>query len=63
MNSGEPPKPLLQFATALALGGLMGYRFYNSGKIMPAGLIFILSVGVLIRSGIVYGKYMPFVKQ
>jgi uncharacterized membrane protein (UPF0136 family) len=26
MNSQDPPKPLLQLGTALALGGLMGYR-------------------------------------
>jgi Transmembrane proteins 14C len=26
MNSQNPPKPLLQLSTALALGGMMGYK-------------------------------------
>lgn len=29
----------LSLGTSALLGGLMGYRYYNSGKIMPAGLL------------------------
>ncbi|CAL1683355.1 unnamed protein product [Lasius platythorax] len=36
--------------TSTALGGLMGYRFYNSGKIMPAGVIAMLSAAMIIRT-------------
>ena len=32
----------LIFGTSTALGGLMGYRFYNSGKFMPAGIVTVL---------------------
>lgn len=37
--------------TSAVLGGLMGYRFINSGKFMPAGLITILSAGMVMRFG------------
>lgn len=38
--------------TSLALAGLMGYRFYNSGKFMPAGLVFTLSAFMVFRFGL-----------
>lgn len=42
-TSQTPPKPLLQLVCSIVLGLLMGYRFYNSNKIMPAGVVSILS--------------------
>ncbi|XP_043465803.1 transmembrane protein 14C [Leptopilina heterotoma] len=39
--------PLL--GTSAALAGLMGYRFYNTGKIMPAGIITLLSAAMVVR--------------
>ncbi|XP_070507963.1 transmembrane protein 14 homolog [Chironomus tepperi] len=60
LNSfSEPPRPTLQFVTASALGGLMGYRFYNSGKIMPAGVVFLFSLGVIVRDLLVYRQHLP----
>ncbi|XP_058791696.1 transmembrane protein 14C [Phymastichus coffea] len=35
--------------SSAALGGLMGYRFYNTGKVMPAGLIATVSAIMVIR--------------
>ncbi|KAK0181530.1 hypothetical protein PV327_003807 [Microctonus hyperodae] len=42
----------------LVLGGMMGYRYYNTGKIMPAGLIAILSAIMIVRTAI-RGITMP----
>ncbi|XP_014231699.1 transmembrane protein 14C [Trichogramma pretiosum] len=35
--------------SSAALGGMMGYRFYNSGKIMPAGLLAAVSAVMVLR--------------
>ncbi|GFG33873.1 hypothetical protein Cfor_02603 [Coptotermes formosanus] len=48
-TSQNPNNFLLLLGTSAALGGLMGYRFYNSRKFMPAGLVTILSVGMVLR--------------
>jgi uncharacterized membrane protein (UPF0136 family) len=39
-----------------ALLALMGYRFYNSGKFMPAGLVAGLSLLQVARLGIQYKR-------
>lgn len=59
LTSQEPPQPLLQLGATIILGIVMGIRFYNSGKFMPAGLVFSLSIALLIRSVFMYGKYLP----
>lgn len=40
-TSQDPTNIGLSIAATSVLGGLMGYRYYNSGKLMPAGLIAI----------------------
>lgn len=47
--SQEPSNYSFQLATSSLLAGIMGYRFYNSGKIMPAGVVCILSLGMITR--------------
>uniref|UniRef100_A0A0A9XZA0 Transmembrane protein 14C n=1 Tax=Lygus hesperus TaxID=30085 RepID=A0A0A9XZA0_LYGHE len=42
-------KVYVSLATSAALGGMMGYRFYGSGKIMPAGFIAAMSLGMFVR--------------
>jgi len=49
LTSVNPDNYYLTFGTSAVLGSLMGYRFVNSGKFMPAGLIAILSLGMVIR--------------
>ncbi|XP_004226224.4 transmembrane protein 14C-like isoform X2 [Ciona intestinalis] len=39
----------LSLGVSLSLGGLMGFRFYSSRKFMPAGLVALLSVGMVAR--------------
>ncbi|CAG0883983.1 unnamed protein product [Darwinula stevensoni] len=39
MTSQDNSKVYFPLITSIALTGLMGYRFYNSGKFMPAGLV------------------------
>lgn len=41
-SSQDPQSYGVILGTSAALGGMMGYRFYNSGKIMPAGLIAVI---------------------
>ncbi|XP_063218297.1 transmembrane protein 14C [Bacillus rossius redtenbacheri] len=48
-TSQNPNNYYLLLGTSAVLGGVMGMRFYNSGKIMPAGLITVLSVAMVLR--------------
>ncbi|KAL6256865.1 hypothetical protein P5V15_011800 [Pogonomyrmex californicus] len=49
-TSQDPTNVAVFLGTSTALGGLMGYRFYNSGKIMPAGIIAVISAAMIIRT-------------
>ncbi|XP_012054213.1 PREDICTED: transmembrane protein 14C [Atta cephalotes] len=49
-TSQDPTNVAVFLGTSTTLGGLMGYRFYNSGKIMPAGVIAILSAVMVVRT-------------
>ncbi|KAK7863875.1 hypothetical protein R5R35_007209 [Gryllus longicercus] len=48
-TSQNPENYGVLLGTSCVLGGLMGYRFYNSGKFMPAGLVATLSVAIAVR--------------
>lgn len=50
--SQDPSNYSLQLASSSILAGVMGYRFYNSGKIMPAGVVCALSVAMIVRIAI-----------
>ncbi|XP_011206836.1 PREDICTED: transmembrane protein 14 homolog [Bactrocera latifrons] len=58
-NSQDPPRPLLQLGTSVALAGIMGSRWQRSGKMMPAGMICIISVAAILRNLITYNRYLP----
>ncbi|XP_017774536.1 PREDICTED: transmembrane protein 14C [Nicrophorus vespilloides] len=47
--SQDPSNYSTQLATSSILAGFMGYRFYNSGKIMPAGIVCAMSVAMIVR--------------
>ena len=49
MTSVDPENYYLTLGTSAVLGSFMGYRFVNSGKFMPAGLITLLSIGMIAR--------------
>lgn len=49
MTSKDPSNYYLTLGTSTLLTGLMGYRFYNTGKFMPAGLIAALSVAMVLN--------------
>lgn len=49
--SKDPANFSTQLAATSILTGVMGYRFYSSGKIMPAGVVTLLSVAMLMRIG------------
>lgn len=48
-TSQNPDNYYVTLGTSVVLGGLMGARYYNSGKFMPAGLITVLSVLMVCR--------------
>ena len=52
LTSVDPNNYYLTAGTSAVLGSFMGYRFYNSGKFMPAGLICLLSIGMVARYSI-----------
>lgn len=47
--SNDPSNYSTQLATSSILAGVMGYRFYNSGKIMPAGIVCAISIAMIVR--------------
>ncbi|XP_072267815.1 transmembrane protein 14C-like [Pyxicephalus adspersus] len=50
--SQDSKNVLLSLIASGTLAGLMGYRFYNSGKLMPAGIIAGASLLMLGRLGL-----------
>ncbi|OXU23474.1 hypothetical protein TSAR_006002 [Trichomalopsis sarcophagae] len=48
-SSQDPQNYGVILGSSAALGGIMGYRFYNTGKIMPAGLIAAISTVMVVR--------------
>uniref|UniRef100_U5ELM3 Putative conserved plasma membrane protein n=1 Tax=Corethrella appendiculata TaxID=1370023 RepID=U5ELM3_9DIPT len=61
LTSQDPPKPMLQVGTSLALAGLMGARWARSGKFMPPGVVCVLSAAVLIRGLLFHHQYLPLI--
>ncbi|KAH8234424.1 hypothetical protein KR038_009566 [Drosophila bunnanda] len=59
LNSQDTPRPLLQLGTSLFLAGLMGMRWNRSGKLMPAGMVCMLSVAALVKNVATYNRYLP----
>ncbi|XP_054274926.1 transmembrane protein 14C-like [Macrosteles quadrilineatus] len=51
-TSQNPNNYYTLLGTSTVLGGVMGARFYNSGRFMPAGLITVLSVMMICRLGV-----------
>ncbi|XP_036055911.1 transmembrane protein 14C-like [Onychomys torridus] len=50
--SQDPRNVWVFLATSGTLAGIMGMRFYNSGKFMPAGLIVGASLLIIAKLGI-----------
>ncbi|XP_077283032.1 transmembrane protein 14 homolog [Arctopsyche grandis] len=48
-TSQDPSNYSLTLGTSAVLGGMMGYRYFNTGKFMPAGLVCVLSVAMVTR--------------
>ncbi|XP_043584356.1 transmembrane protein 14C [Bombus pyrosoma] len=49
-TSQDPTNIRVSIAATTLLGGIMGYRYYNTGKIMPAGIIALLSCLVFVKT-------------
>lgn len=61
LTSQDPPAPLLQLGTSLGLAGMMGARWRRSGKLMPAGMICMLSAAAFTRGLYEYNAYLPLI--
>ncbi|XP_064473429.1 transmembrane protein 14C-like [Ornithodoros turicata] len=48
-TSLDPKKFLLSIAVSALLSGLMGYRYIKTSKLMPAGLVAVLSIAMCCR--------------
>ncbi|XP_012283827.1 transmembrane protein 14C [Orussus abietinus] len=48
-TSQDPSNYGVLLGTSCALGGLMGYRCYSTGKFMPAGMVTLLSVLMITK--------------
>merc|ERR1711997_1007357 len=53
-TSKDPSNYYLSLGVSTVLTGVMGSRALNSGKFMPAGMVAILSLGMMARHGIRY---------
>ncbi len=53
-TSKDPSNYYLSLGVSTILTGVMGSRALNSGKFMPAGLVAILSLGMVARFGVRY---------
>ncbi|TRY75332.1 hypothetical protein TCAL_01351 [Tigriopus californicus] len=51
-TSQNPNNYYLSLGVAGVMTGVMGSRFLNSGKIMPAGLVAVLSLAMVVRYGL-----------
>merc|ERR1712037_754560 len=51
-TSVNPNNYILSLLVSAGLTALMGYRFVNSGKFMPAGLVLALSLAMVARYGL-----------
>ncbi|GLV36363.1 uncharacterized protein CBL_08855 [Carabus blaptoides fortunei] len=47
--SQNPANYSLQLTTSSILAGVMGYRYYSSGKLMPAGAVCAISLAMIAR--------------
>ena len=53
-TSKDPNNYTVLLGVSTALAGVMGSRAFNSGKFMPAGLVAVLSLGMMARFGYRY---------
>lgn len=49
--SQNPPNFVVQLVSSATLAGVMGMRYHRSGKLMPAGIICIMSTAIMLRAG------------
>ena len=53
-SSKDPSNYYLSLGVSVLLTGVMGQRFFSSGKVMPAGLVAALSLAMVARYGARY---------
>lgn len=58
LNSLQEPIPLVQLAILAALIMVMLYRYWSTRTFMPAGMIILLSFGVVVWTCVIYRDYL-----
>ncbi|XP_065061686.1 transmembrane protein 14C-like [Rhopilema esculentum] len=48
-TSHNPKNVWISLAASVILCVVMGMRFFKTGKVMPAGMVFFLSIGSILR--------------
>lgn len=65
--SQNPPNYGVQLCAGSVLAALMGYRYYKTSKLMPAGVVCVFSVFIITRIGLkmsgVIGEAPPIPMQ
>ncbi|KFB47552.1 AGAP012607-PA-like protein [Anopheles sinensis] len=58
LNSLQEPIPIVQLAILAALIMVMLYRYWSTRAFMPAGMIILLSFGVVVWTCVIYRDYL-----
>uniref|UniRef100_A0AAG5DIZ6 Uncharacterized protein n=1 Tax=Anopheles atroparvus TaxID=41427 RepID=A0AAG5DIZ6_ANOAO len=58
LNSMSDPLPIVQLAVLAVLIMVMLYRYWSTRAFMPAGMIILLSFGVVVWTCVVYRDYL-----
>lgn len=63
LNSSETPKPTFQLIVYVVFGVIMAIRWDSTQKLMPAGMLFVLSIVAVTVNVFQYYAFLPWIKD